>query len=243
VSQRVRAILFAVAAMAGGVTATTLSSQAPETGSIAGHVAPETGSMAGHVKLTSRVRGERLPSAVYPGRAVGHSTPPRVPEIHNVVVYLKDAPFQGTLPATSAEIRQEHETFLPHVLAITRGSTVNFPNGDPYFHNVFSLSRAGTFDLGRYPQNQARKATFTKPGLVKVYCRIHSQMSATILVLDHPYFIVPDEDGTFLLKNVPAGQYTIIGWHERIGERPVPVRVEPGKSVEVELTLPVEDPL
>lgn len=138
-------------------------------------------------------------------------------------------------------MRQENETFVPHVVAITRGSTVTFPNADPIFHNVFSLSRGATFDLGRYPRGQTRSEKFAKPGLVKVYCRIHSQMSATILVLDHPFFDVPNDDGSFSLANVPVGQYTLVGWHERIGERTASIRVEAGKTTNVELTLPVED--
>ena len=76
---------------------------------------------------------------------------------------------------------------------------------------------------------------------MKVYCHIHSHMSATILVLDHPYFAIPQADGTFELPNVPPGQYTVVGWHERVGERRVPVRVERGQTATVELSLPVED--
>jgi plastocyanin len=203
---------------------------------------PDAGTIAGQVTLTTRVRSARLPAAVYPSRTVPNNDPPAVSELRNVVVYLKNAAFRGALPVTSAEIRQVNETFIPHILPITLGSTVNFSNGDPFFHNVFSLSRASTFDLGRYPKDRARDATFTRPGLVKVYCRIHSQMSATIMVLDHPYFTVPGEDGGFALRNVPAGEYTVAGWHERVGERTLTIRVEPGKTTDVALTLPVEDP-
>lgn len=203
--------------------------------------APETGAISGHVKLTTRIRGARLPSAVYPTRGVPRHDPPVLSETRNVVVYLKAVAFRGTLPVTTTDMRQENETFVPHVIAITRGSTVNFPNADPIFHNVFSLSRNATFDLGRFPKGQIRGEKFLKPGLVKVYCRIHSQMSATILVLDHPYFSVPNDDGMFALRNVPAGEYSVVGWHERVGERTTTIRVEPGKTVDVELTLPVED--
>ena len=77
---------------------------------------------------------------------------------------------------------------MPRLVAITRGSTVEFPNADPYFHNVFSLSRGATFDLGRYPRGESRSRAFTKPGLVKVYCHLHSQMSASIMVFDHSHF-------------------------------------------------------
>jgi len=127
------------------------------------------------------------------------------------------------------------------VLAITKGSSVSFPNADPFFHNVFSLSGAGTFDLGRYPMGQTRTREFGKAGIVKVYCHIHSHMTATILVLDHPYFAIPNVDGTFELPDVPAGEYTIVGWHERVGERTAKIRVEPGRSASIDLSLPVED--
>ena len=205
--------------------------------------AQELGTIGGHVKLTTRVRAARQPSAVYSPRDVPRHDPPPIPEIRNVVVYLKDAAFHGTLPVTTAEMRQEHETFVPHVLAITKGSTVTFPNADPIFHNVFSLSHAATFDLGRYPEGHARAERFPNAGLVKVYCRIHSQMSAAILVLDHPYFATPNDDGTFSLPEVPPGAYMVVGWHERVGERTVRVRVEPGRRTDIELSLPVEDRL
>jgi plastocyanin len=203
---------------------------------------PDTGSIVGHVRLTTRVRGRALPSTAYPTRAVGAHDPTALPEIRNVVVYLKDVAFHGALPPTKAELRQEHETFLPHVLAITRGSTVDFPNDDPIFHNVFSLSSAASFDLRRYPKGQSRSQPFPKAGIVKVYCNIHSHMSATILVMDNPYFTIPNLDGSFELPNVPPGQYTLVGWHERVGERRTAVRVERGKAATVDLSLPVEDP-
>lgn len=208
----------------------------------AGGQTPDAGSIAGHVTLTTRIKGHALPSTAYPTRAVGAHDPTTLPEITHVVVYLKDVAFRGALPPTNAELRQEHETFLPHVLAITRGSTVAFPNDDPIFHNVFSLSSAASFDLRRYPKGQSRSQPFPKAGIVKVYCNIHSHMSATILVMDNPYFTIPNLDGGFELPNVPPGQYTLVGWHERVGERRTAVRVERGKAARVDLSLPVEDP-
>jgi plastocyanin len=201
----------------------------------------DAGTVAGKVTLTTKIKGAPLPSTAYPTRAVGTHDNRSIPEIKNVVVYLTGIVFRGTLAPMRAELHQEHETFLPHVVAITRGSTVDFPNDDPIFHNVFSLSSAAAFDLLRYPQGQTRSRQFTKAGIVKVYCHIHSHMSATILVLDHPYFGIPHADGTFELPNVPPGQYTVVGWHERVGERRVPVRVERGQTATVELSLPVED--
>jgi plastocyanin len=217
------------------VTLIVLAAAAP------GGQTPDTGTIAGKVTLTTRVRGAALPSTAYPARAVGTHDNRSIPEIKNVVVYLAGVAFRGAPPPMKGELRQEHETFLPHVLAVTRGSTVEFPNDDPIFHNVFSLSSAAAFDLLRYPQGQSRSRRFPKAGIVKVYCHIHSHMSATILVLDHPYFAIPQADGSFAVPNVPAGEYTFVGWHERVGERRVPVRVERGKTFTIAISLPVED--
>lgn len=202
---------------------------------------PTSGTIRGHVKLTSRVRGVALPSNVYQPRAVSNHDGVPIPEIRNVVVYLKGVAYAGALPVSRTEIRQEKEAFVPRVVAVTRGSTVDFPNADPVFHNVFSLSSAANFDLGRYPMGKRKSATFPRAGLVKVYCHIHSHMSASILVLDHPHFTIPALDGSFTLPDVPAGHYTVVGWHERIGERSGTVDVGNGGVAWVDLSLPVED--
>jgi plastocyanin len=200
----------------------------------------DTGTIVGHVTLKRRVGGAALPSTAYPTRAVGPGTSHPIPEILNVVVYVKDPGYRGTLAVRRAAMRQEHETFVPHVLAVTRGSSVEFPNADPIYHNVFSLSSTATFNLGRYPTGQSRRQTMARAGIVKVYCQIHSHMSATILVFDHPYFTTPGIDGAFELPGVRAGPVTLVGWHERVGEKKIEVRVERGKTTSVELSLPVE---
>jgi plastocyanin len=204
--------------------------------------APEVGVISGRVTLTAAVRGVPLASNAYQPRAVGRHEPGQGPEIQNVIVYLKGAAFQGVLPTARRAVEQRNETFVPRVTVVTRGSVVAFPNDDPYFHNVFSLSRAGTFDLGRYRQGQTREQRFTKPGLIKVFCHIHSHMSASIMVLDHPYFAVPRLDGSFTLPDVPAGKYTIVGWHERVGERSGTIEVQGGRTASIDLSLPVQEP-
>lgn len=201
----------------------------------------QAGSITGRVVLTSKMRGVPISTNVYAPRAVTSQGAPAAPEMRSVVVYLKDVAYPGPLPATTSEIRQEQESFSPRVVAITRGSAVTFPNFDPYFHNVFSLSRAASFDLGRFAAGQSRTRQFDKAGLVKVYCHIHSQMSATILVLDHPFFTIPEQDGVFTLKHVPPGEYTLVGWHERVGEQTSRLIVQPGKATEVNISLPVVD--
>jgi hypothetical protein len=207
--------------------------QAPDAGTA-------TGSITGHIRLTTKIRAP-LPANAYPSRSIGKHEAPTLPEIRNVIVYLKDPPFRGALPVSRVELRQQNETFVPHVLAITKGSTVDFPNDDPFFHNVFSLSSAAGFNLGRYPRGKSQQWKFSKAGLVKVFCDIHSHMSASILVLDHPYFTIPGLDGNYEIANVPVGQYTMTGWHERVGERSASVRVQAGRATAVDLTVPVED--
>lgn len=180
-----------------------------------------------------------VPSGVYPSRRVSRP-PAKAAEITNVVVFLQDVPRHNDLPTTTATIMQKDEAFVPRVVAITRGSTVDFPNGDPFFHNVFSLSRGSSFDLGRYPKGVTQSKRFTNSGLIKVYCHIHSHMTASILVFDHPYFRIPSADGSFVIEDVPAGMHQITAWHERIGESPSSVRVEAGRTARIEFVLPME---
>jgi len=198
-----------------------------------------SGAISGRVTLTSRMRGVPIATNAYAPRSITHQTVPTAPEMRSVVVYLKDLPFSGVLPTSRVQIRQQDESFSPRVVAITRGSTVDFPNFDPYFHNVFSLSGAATFDLGRYPDGQSRSRQFTRGGVVKVYCHIHSQMSATIVVLDHPYFTTPAVNGEYTIPNVPPGEYTLVGWHERVGEQTTHITVEPGRTTSADVSLPV----
>ena len=131
------------------------------------------------------------------------------------VVYLESVPGKYVPPETHPVLDQRDMVFRPLVLPILAGTTVDFPNSDPLFHNVFSLSQPKEFDLGRYPKGQKKSVTFDRPGIVSVYCEIHSYMFATILVLENPFFTVPNEDGTYSLKNIPAGSYKLNFWFGR----------------------------
>jgi hypothetical protein len=113
--------------------------------------------------------------------------------------------------------------FSPHVVAVPVGATVDFPNEDPIFHNVFSVSGSNRFDLELYKRPKSGVFTFQSPGVVKVYCNIHPQMSAVILVRDNPYFVMASQDGAFQIDKVPAGSYVLTAWHERV---PVPASAE-----------------
>ena len=130
-----------------------------------------------------------------------------------------------------------NETFIPQVLAIQTGDTVRFPNDDPFFHNVFSLSGARSFDLGRYPTNQVRSVKFDRPDIVKIFCHIHSHMNAVIRVLDHPYFCKVGGHGAFFIPQVPEDTYTLVGWHERLKPQRKVIRVLAGENTSVDLVL------
>ena len=180
----------------------------------------------------------RRPSAAYAPRAV--PVPPLAPasEVRHVVVFLKNAP-QRSLPPVRVEIVQRNETFVPRVVAVPVGSTVAFPNADPFYHNVFSLSRPKAFNLGRFPRGHSREERFDKPGMVRVFCDIHSHMSATVMVFNHPWFAIPDEQGRYDLPALPPGDQDITAWHERLGETTQPVRIDAGRPAAVDFTLPV----
>ena len=132
------------------------------------------------------------------------------------VVYLKQAPREafGQLRTGRVRMDQRGEQFVPHLLAITVGTIVDFPNSDSTFHNVFSLARGNQFDLGRYPPGRTGGRKFDTPGIVPVSCDIHSHMSAYILVFNHPFFAVTDDDGRYSIAGVPPGTYTLVVWSE-----------------------------
>jgi plastocyanin len=136
-------------------------------------------------------------------------------ELGRVVVYL-----EGNLPEPApaeAEINQVKRRFEPDVVAVPVGSTVSFPNSDPVFHNVFSLSKSKAFDLGNYPKGQSRSVLFEKPGIVLLHCHLHPNMSAAIVVAPNQYFMRPDEAGGFAFSGVPPGRYTAVAWHKSAG--------------------------
>jgi len=156
------------------------------------------------------------------------------------VVYLEVAPAAAFESPVAARERmdQRQETFVPHVLAIRTGTTVDFPNSDRVYHNVFSLSPTRRFDLGRYAVGRSKAVRFDRPGVVRVFCDIHSHMSAFILVFAHRYFALTQPDGSWQLPPVPAGSYTVVGWFEGEVRTTGQVDVRAGETASLDLQVP-----
>ena len=169
--------------------------------------------------LRGRVELRQSPSDLTPRPRVGDVSMPRAhdpTDRRRSVVYLETAPRAAfdQREEPRARLDQRNEAFVPHVLAIVAGTTVDFPNNDTTYHNVFSLSPTKSFDLGRYAVGRSKSVKFDRPGIVRVFCDIHSHMSAFILVFAHRHFAVTDDDGRYRIDNVPPGPYTVIAWNE-----------------------------
>ena len=191
-----------------------------------------TGVIEGRVTIGAVVARPRRPAIA----DLGDHRPDAV-DRRRVVVYLEPPPRQGfdVVPAGRARMDQHGEQFVPRVLAVTVGTTVDFPNTDTIFHNVFSLARIKTFDLGRYPPRRTGSVTFDRPGIVPVFCDIHSNMSAYILVFSHPFFALTEPDGRYSILGVPPGAYTLRVWSELGTVEPRRVVVGDGEVVEMNL--------
>jgi plastocyanin len=194
------------------------------------------GSIHGRVDVRRPVQaGGRRPAVA----SLGSPTPRDIADRTRSVVYLETAPrgaFEQTEPGR-AVMDQRNETFVPHILAVTAGTTVDFPNSDRIYHNVFSLSKTRTFDLGRYAVGRSKAVRFDRPGIVRVFCDIHSHMNAFILVFSHPFFAVTDAGGRYRIDDVPPGTYSVIAWNEGTASPPARVVVPDGRSTELDFTL------
>lgn len=156
--------------------------------------------------------------SVHLGKAAGDD--PLAYEQSRVVVYLEGSVANNqetTDPSTPAKIQQIDRQFVPDLIVVPVGSVVSFPNMDPIFHDVYSLSKAKSFDLGAYDKGETRRVTFTKPGIVEVYCHLHPNMAATVVVMPNRYYARPDHDGRYRISNVPPGHYTLVAWHKTAG--------------------------
>src|SRR5262249_45324173 len=165
----------------------------------------------GAIRGRGELRRAPTPAERRPGVAeLGTPLPRDLPDLLLSVVSLESPPRRafracrgGAEPSEGghAVMDQRNETFVPHVIAIMTGTTVDFPNSDRFYHNVFSLSKPRTFDLGRYAAGHSKAIRFDRAGIVRVFCDIHSHMNAFIVVFGHPFFALTDAQGRYPIHN------------------------------------------
>ncbi len=132
-----------------------------------------------------------------------------------VVVWLEAPGLSARSGRPRQRINQRGKRFVPHIIVVDRGTEVDFPNSDPFFHNVFSLFDGKRFDLGLYASGESRPVSFNRVGISYIFCNIHPMMSAVVVALDTPYYTLSDANGTFAINDVPVGRYQLRVWHER----------------------------
>lgn len=178
-------------------------------------------------------------------------------ELSRVVVYLEAAGGPNTASAVvpnegakaepkadrnaepAEQVEQLDRRFVPDLVVVPVGSTVSFPNMDPIFHNIYSLSKPRTFDLGSYDKGETRRVNFPKPGIVEVYCHLHPNMAATVVVTPNRWYARPDRAGHYRIPDVPPGKYTVVAWHKTAGFYRKSIVVEVGHDQSIDFLIPI----
>lgn len=163
----------------------------------------------------------------------------RLADVAPVVVFLEgvDGPLDYAVPAERPVIHQRSARFAPSFLVVAAGHSVEMPNDDAIYHNVFSYSAPNDFDLGLYPAGESRSVTLRHPGVVKTYCSIHESMNATILVAPSRWFDTVSAGGGYALRDVPAGRYRLVVWSERLPRDAREIELAPGETLRVDPVL------
>jgi plastocyanin len=196
--------------------------------------AQPTGTISGTVTLEAPPPPRRSANR-YGGAPRASRTIQRVPTVVYLEGHVAGPPPPGRVAIP--EMMQSDTAFVPAAVAVMVGGTISFPNGDPFFHNVFSYSSAKRFDLGRYPAGESKEIVFDEPGRIQVFCEVHDFMRAAIVVTENPYYAVVAEDGSFTIEGVPVGDYVLIAWHGDHGEAERTVTVTDGGNARVEVEL------
>jgi plastocyanin len=167
-------------------------------------------------------------------------------EMHDFVVYIDQPSGEKVAPPTrpvqvitKKRVTQKGAMFSPRILPIVVGTTVEWPNNDEIFHNVFSISDAKQFDLGLYKDPEIKQVVFDKPGRVDVFCSIHTSMNCIVLVLETSHFSATDEKGRYTIGNVPPGTWKVKAWHERLPSQTSEIVVPESGEVKLDFTLGV----
>ena len=215
------------------MTAIALLASAAAGATISGKVSVPTSAASKGPAGAGYSRGVYRPPVKTFGDTVGQTRK----KTANVIVWAEPAGGAAPLrkPQEMPTIIQRNKTFLPHVLVVQSGSTVSFPNLDPLYHNVFSYSRAKRFDLGRYEQGKSKTVTFDEPGVIDVFCEIHENMHAYVLVVDTPWFTRAEPGGAFVLE-VPAGTYRVFAWTPDRRSEPVEISLDQDSRKTVEFS-------
>ncbi len=202
------------------------------------------GDVTVYVHITKRLTKKAVAPLVYdlrgaaPAAAPGAELP--TSEFDRTVVMLVGKSVTPAPPKTLT-IEQRNSRFEPDMAIVPVGSTIEFPNSDPIFHNVFSLSSAHPFDLGFYPKSKSKSEKFDRPGVIQVYCHIHANMYAAIVVTDSPWYGRPAAGGTVVLTGVPAGHYNAEAWHKIAGMYKADVDVPAVGMAQVHIQVPLTE--
>lgn len=173
------------------------------------------------------------------GAITGKITVKGARDARDVVVYIDKAPGEFAPLKEHAEIDQKNMTFVPHVLPVLAGTTVDFLNSDDVLHNVFTPDKcAEKFNLGSWPKGEVRSYTFKELGCTAVMlCNVHPEMEAWVVALQNPYFFKTDKDGAFTIENVPAGKYTLKVWHQKLKGEPQEIEVPEKGEITVDFMM------
>jgi plastocyanin len=137
----------------------------------------------------------------------------------DVVIWLTSIHTKETVsPGPTVRLLQKDKQFTPHMLAVTAGTAIEFPNRDPFFHDVFSIYHGKPFDLGLYERGAIRTVRFSEPGVSYIFCNIHPEMSAVVVAMATPHFTLTTRDGSFQISQVPPGRYKLEVWYELASE-------------------------
>jgi plastocyanin len=203
----------------------------------------QTGSVNGKIDILKMNTMELSQQATRRHSYGAINTTPKTPsvtnEYANIVVFLEGQNLkrEPQHAPSHSQIDQRNAEFFPHVLPVLRGTVVDFINRDNVYHNVFSLSPAKKFNIGRRPTGQAVPIVLDKLGVVEVFCDIHSNMAAYILVLDNDFFTQPNKHGNYSIDRIPSGTYTLKVWHERLSSPEQTITISPNSTTTINFVM------